>query len=54
MPGAHGRKTKSNKYQLVNGLNIPMDVERIQTVDVERDGPLSLEISDSKGMVYNS
>ena len=44
---------KNKKYEVVNGLNIPMDVERIDTVDVERDGPLSLEITNSKGMDNN-
>lgn len=52
-PGNNLRKKQNNKkYKVVDGINVPMHVERIDTVDVERDGPMSLESSNSKGMVY--
>ena len=46
------KKQNNKKYKDVDGINVPMDVERIDTVDVERDGPMSLEASNSKGIVY--
>ena len=52
-PGNNHRKKQNNKkYKDVDGINVPIDVERIDVVDVERDGPMSLESSNSKEMVY--
>ena len=48
----HRQKQNNKKYKEVDGINVPIDVERIDIVDVERDGPMSLESSNSKGMVY--
>ena len=40
---------RGHPYKKYKVLNVPTDVERVDTVDVERDGPMNMETSNSKG-----